>query len=598
MIVLLPLSRFRVTYDVAIGRPYSRLEALVLRAVHEGTTTVEGLEPLFGVHRRLLVEALVTLTQAGWVALGSSDSQAFVLTSEGDAACKESGTPKSRNVENRNTPVVMERLTGACIANSAVRYVSNREIEKLGVKGIKLRTCVGSNRLSDADVYDFLPRRQGEWINWIGPIDQDSKLNHWLPVSVDLKLGRIVGIPEEWTERVAPRLLDEARRFAAKVDPQVADAMLDETVVSQEKGLVRDDADVPRLPQREWPTVIRPDDLLYSQRDHVRQLRAALADAQSSLLVMSAFLSLSTVQFFKGNLLKALQRGVNVDLMWGYATSGDDERTATAWIKELAQSTKQAGAKGVLRLNHAASKSHAKLLIWDGSQGFQGCLGSFNWLSTATKDAQGNQDDALTNVSLRFAHPALVSAVARRAAALWDSARGQTLSSTGARWRQIAATLDAESAGGLAQSTDTNATIELIADTQHEDLLRGCLRATERTLHVASHKLGPIASTRLVSATDRKREGAHPFFVHFGESNLAPDELAQLQKLVQESRGVLKQVPFLHAKLLAREDLACVTSYNFLSSDPFGTAHESRELGIIIRGSEPCGWLFNRLSDL
>ena len=65
MIVLIPVSRFRVRYEVAAGFPYSQLDSLVLRAVGEGSTSLEKLVETFQVHPRLLIQSLVTLTHTG-----------------------------------------------------------------------------------------------------------------------------------------------------------------------------------------------------------------------------------------------------------------------------------------------------------------------------------------------------------------------------------------------------------------------------------------------------------------------------------------------------------------------------------------------------
>src|SRR4051794_4206098 len=79
VILLIPLSRFFVNYEVACGRPYSKLEALILRGVEQGVGSLDELHQTFCIHRRLLIEALVTLTQAGWLAVGSTPGKSFVL---------------------------------------------------------------------------------------------------------------------------------------------------------------------------------------------------------------------------------------------------------------------------------------------------------------------------------------------------------------------------------------------------------------------------------------------------------------------------------------------------------------------------------------
>jgi len=113
-------------------------------------------------------------------------------------------------------------------------------------------------------------------------------------------------------------------------------------------------------------------------------------------------------------------------------------------------------------------------------------------------------------------------------------------------------------------------------------------------LLVTSHRLGPACEVRLVSA-EVERPSAFAFDVFYGLADRDDDGLSRIQETVRRSRGRLKQVAGLHAKVLVSDASACVTSYNFLSADPFGTAKNARELGVAIDGGEPAGWLWNRL---
>src|SRR5690348_12689916 len=113
MILLIPLSRFEVPYEVGKGRPYSKLEALILRAIEEGAGTLDALRAAFAVHPRLLIEALVTLTQAGWLAVSNEPGRSFVITAEGKQALEVGGVPESLQTWSDETYVLMERLTGS-----------------------------------------------------------------------------------------------------------------------------------------------------------------------------------------------------------------------------------------------------------------------------------------------------------------------------------------------------------------------------------------------------------------------------------------------------------------------------------------------------
>jgi hypothetical protein len=101
-----------VDYQVAGGRPYSQFEHFILRAVYRGAASVGALHEIFQVHQRLIIDALVTLTQAGWLAIGGPEGQDFTLTAAGREAVTSGEAPRTRIVDNRYTWLVMERVTG------------------------------------------------------------------------------------------------------------------------------------------------------------------------------------------------------------------------------------------------------------------------------------------------------------------------------------------------------------------------------------------------------------------------------------------------------------------------------------------------------
>ena len=72
------------------------------------------------MHPRILIEALVTLTQAGWVSFSSQEGSGFLLTSEGVKATDENESPSTITVASRTAFFLLERLTGDIIGNEEV----------------------------------------------------------------------------------------------------------------------------------------------------------------------------------------------------------------------------------------------------------------------------------------------------------------------------------------------------------------------------------------------------------------------------------------------------------------------------------------------
>jgi hypothetical protein len=592
MIVLLPVSRFRVTYEVAAGRPFSHLERMILSAIQQGASSLDGLQEIFHVHPRLLIEGLVTLTQAGWLALGGPSRGGFVLTSEGREAAGSDRPPSTTAVSSRRAFVVMERLAGGLISNDEVRFVAKRDLARVWEQSQRLKPEVSNNGLDEGQVQHLLPRRQGEWVRWIGPIDMVSKDIHWLPVNVDLTAGTVVGLPDAWVARLRSIIIEEATRFAGSL---TEDAKTCTWSSGGSRGLPIADAgplecDALRIPAIGWQVALSGDDFRFTGDEHERLLVAALREARSSVLIASAFVNAAKLEVLRSHIEAALQRGVRIDLLWGYMTNGSaDTRETVEWLRKLAYRAKRDCLKGVVRFNQVPSGSHAKLLLWDGGSGFQACVGSYNWLSALVS---GRWSSRTGNVSVRISEPGAVAALARCAAALWLGAESEVLTSTGDRWRRIAADLDM--VASRSAPTTTNAALRVILDREHEVLLRACLRMAQRRLLVASHRLGSVCGTRLVSA-EVGGARALSFDIFYGHAELGEAEFAAITALAGRAGGTLRHVPELHAKVIVSDASACVTSYNFLSADPFGTANNARELGIVIDGEEPVEWLWSRL---
>jgi hypothetical protein len=563
----------------------------MLRAIQEGASDLAGLQRTFEVHPRLLIEGLVTLTQAGWLALGGAGREGFVLTSEGREAAGSERPPSTIVVDARRAFILMERPTGGLIGNDEVRFASRRDLDGVWEQTVRLRPQVSDNRLDQGQVQHLLPRRQGEWVRWIGPIDMVSKDAHWVPVNVDLDGEIVVGLPDVWLPRLRASVIEDARRIAISLSQEGRTTTWTMGAPRRSRATPGEatDPDALRVPPLGWPAALSESDFCFSTDDHERLLAAALDEARSSILVASAFASTENLEALQPHLEATLGRGVSVDLLWGYMADGSvDGRETVEWMRKLEYSAKRDHLEGMVRFNRVPSGSHAKLLLWDDASGFRGCLGSYNWLSAVG----GRLGNLPLNASVRISVPGAVAALARCAAALWVGAESEVLTSTGDRWGRIAA--DLEMTASRSEPVSTNAMLRLVLDRDHEVVLREWMGTSQQRLLVTSHRLGPAGEVRLVRA-EVERPSAFSFDVFYGLADRDDDGLSRIEEIVRRSQGRLKQVAGLHAKVLVSDASACVTSYNFLSADPFGTAKNARELGVAIEGGEPAEWLWNRL---
>jgi hypothetical protein len=211
--VMIPVSMFRVPYWIARGRPYSRLEQRVLEdiATRDGTTLTSLTETL-RVHERLLVESVVTLVGAGWIAVTSGREATFVLTDEGAKACTSGKDPASVEVHAANPcTLVQDRTSGQLARRGEVQTVT-RESARLDLNpSTPLRIL--RNALDESQIQKLLPRDSGEWIRTIGPTRLIT-VGRYAPVRVDLNDQTIVGLPRGWYDALAKQILETAQEWS------------------------------------------------------------------------------------------------------------------------------------------------------------------------------------------------------------------------------------------------------------------------------------------------------------------------------------------------------------------------------------------------
>ncbi|MET9880701.1 hypothetical protein ABZZ36_39785 [Actinacidiphila glaucinigra] len=210
MIVLVPVSMFNVPYKVARGRPYSRLEQRVLEdiAAREGATLASLCET-FQVHERLLVEAVVTLVGAGWVAVASGREATFVLTDEGQKARTSGKDPASVTVLSAApSSLIFDRTTGQLARRGEVPTISPEDAR------LDLNPCtperIRRNALDESQVQKLLPRASGEWVRGIGPA-RLTTFRRYIAVRVDLAEESVVGLPRAWYQALSGEVLEVAR---------------------------------------------------------------------------------------------------------------------------------------------------------------------------------------------------------------------------------------------------------------------------------------------------------------------------------------------------------------------------------------------------
>lgn len=577
MEMLIPLSRFEVNYEVGSGRPYSDLDRLVLQAVADGAGSVERLSEVFKLPKRLLIEVIVTLARAGWVAIDVAEG-GFKATAAGAEAAQAGTIPPFCILRNIQSVVVMERLTGSLISERGdISYTNSYELRKSGEweKSNRLPATYFEDRLDAGQVDRLLRTEPGEWIHSVGTPALISRGRHWLPVRVDIEKQKVHRLPEPWQKELAPILL---ARAASHSSPPVRIDL----------GQARIETATPAV-----ETHLAPEDLLANAAAHRDALSTALKDARTTVLIASAFLDRNALEGeFRELIVSALKRGVQVNLLWGYSAGMDIPSTkhTLRWLRDIRRET--GSSAGLLRFNGEPTESHAKLLIYDGPEGHTGYVGSYNWLSTPLRPST---DFTGSNVSIRLRHPLLTASLYRMAASLWLTSVGAQTSEAPERLRRIAAAIEEQNklSPAAQEASPDKCSVRLVRDREHTALLRDFLLYDSESMLLTSHKLGSIAATRLASRQPAGNAPNAPLTVGYGQKDLEADALEALTKSAAAAGVTLRHTPHLHSKILATSKRALVSSFNFLSTDPFGTQSRARELGVFIEGGSIPSVLLN-----
>lgn len=551
--VAIPIALYDVRFETRRGRPFSGLERLILDAIVDDAGELHELEQMFGVHRRIVVETVVTLVQAGWVAVTSGGD--LVPTSLGVEAAGLEGVPRTTVVDpTRRQVVMMDQVGGAVALKYEASYVPRRRAENLADEILPRRVHRGN--LEPLEVQHLLPARIGEWVSWIDPdIRLVSNNAHYVVGEFDFSRNTIVNVPAAFVDSLPTDLINQAT--SARGILHVAE---DDDVAHADEW------------QGRWVADVSTDDLTVGCAAHHDLIVDALQhSAQTRVLIASAFVGRNRLRKIAPSLHAALIRGVDVDLVWGYDSEDSKERVAD--LIQIAQTAETINAPGRLTFNRSAAGSHMKVLAFDRDPGaWEVTIGSHNWLSAAV-------DGDTVDISITVRHPGVTAEVGRLVA---ESMRPE-IESDG-RSRSFWAALGHNLITQPEESTEGTA-VTVVAGRSHEITLRAALRRARRRLLITSHQYGQLAHRRLAAASGASREDKFIGLVFIGEFQDDVDR-EDAANAVAECGLHLRQRKTIHAKVIVNDDEVTIGSYNFMSADAAGSARRQRELSVTLQNAD------------
>lgn len=574
MILLIPISRFRVDYEVGAGKPFSRLDVLLTRALAESPLRLEDLRLTFRLPARLIIEMLVNLFHEGWITMTAAG---FEVTVRGQAGISGEIRPESHRVWASHAAIILERLTGALIPAQEIVYETEGNLQKRGLwddlHRYRLPVEYTDDHLDEGQVKVLLRRSSGEWVRSVARPHQETKGWNWLPVDADPESGSVVGLPERWRLRLRDRLLDEARRRPTQ---------------SVHKTLW-----LPHWKPRTLETdkffgatmtQLSTDNLIEGWPTHKKYLSSALATARKSVLIASSILGPLSPELAEA-LRAAIVRGITIDVVWGQTAqqSGPITYPALSHYAELARDLSTVANGGALRFNDRPAPSNLNLLIFDSLAGYRAVVGSCAWLA--------GPPHGESPVSMEVAHPALISEICLSVASVMARSRMHHTSGGLERWRYIAGELD-QQAASLALNDeiktaelgrDGNSLIRVVHNHDHASRFLELLRTSQYRFGLLCNNIDRTAVRRLSEFARRQPPPEMPALIISGECSLRPEETLRLNSELEAAGAKVQFVPGLAANALIADATALVGGYPLLSKGTDGEATLA-DLGLQIDG--------------
>jgi len=160
--------------------------------------------------------------------------------------------------------------------------------------------------------------------------------------------------------------------------------------------------------------------------------------------------------------------------------------------------------------------------------------------------------------------------------------------------QQIASKLAGRAATAPSRASNRgDCQVRVIRDQEHESLMFELLHSATERRWIASHKLGPKAMVRLSPFITAEASFSGETLINYEAASLDEPRLSSLKAQMQKCGIRFEQRSHFHAKCVVADQRVMISSFNFLSADPFNNASNAREVGLLIEG----GFLASELWD-
>lgn len=411
--VAIPLLKGKRRFFIAKGRPWSLIEHLFLAALVEHPHSVNELAAEANVPRRLVLEALIRLMRAGWVAVTQdTNGVTFNATSSGQSVVDDEELPQVSKSTSRWMNFLVDKITGTVYRSRELPFLERHVVEQRATRE-RLVWLAAQDPLPTDGTAGILAALFDEDEKFLGVETYGDRLVDRYAV-VSVRNGVVEGLPPR-----APRELKEAVLEAAQKAPP--------NPVGDQSPFVSPPPLPPaadRSPFEPIDGYFNPNDLILGGTAHKDELEQTLRRAKTRIILHSTFISEEQFTVVQPLIYDAAKRGVLIDILWGENEEKQELKTTRKTVILLRERVNAAGLSSHLRIHPFSTRSHSKILIADdGRTGkLSAMVGSCNWLSSSFESYEA---------SIRFSDPNVVAAILEQVAELTLGSDGHWTELTG-----------------------------------------------------------------------------------------------------------------------------------------------------------------------
>ncbi|WP_170795837.1 phospholipase D-like domain-containing protein [Ruegeria denitrificans] len=544
--VALPVLQGTKKFIIDKGRPWTVIEHALLASISLNEQSFDELQKNSELPRRVLVESVVRLMRVGWVELHDAGSKLkFGATPSGKAAAtlKELPSPLTRHTQRRS--FVIDQITGTVFRRRQMPFHHTHYITDLEERGVDIVRLERPEKENVGEVSTFLNvlfEEDEQFVAFEG--GGERLMERWALISV--RDQRAEGLPSH-----APEELVRAIEGAAKAFKPRANARAPQYTPAQFR------VTPPKL--NEVKARFSASDLVIGGPEHREVLRNSIRKARHRIVLHSTFISEHSFRDVFGDLRVALDRGAQIDILWGQSPvegSSPSREAANKIRSEISSSNIDR-----LRIHPSSTQSHSKILIADRGQptDFDCYIGSCNWLYSGFQSFEA---------SVKIQHNEIIAELLCKLSDMCRSPNGH-FSSRSEEYLKLATILRKKRTDQSGSSR-----IAVVSGLMHSDLIRRARDEVSSEAFVCSHRIspasGPLVLSAMVAAASQEGRLVKIFFGRTS-GGLSADKASAL---IRDDSGTGVDVrpvydPRLHAKVLAWDtDNLVITSQNWLSADP------------------------------